>query len=106
MEPGLQGRRGWPIGRTWAGGCFPLPPYSPRGELTLSWQLSGHGPSAAPHWREEGNHELCTCVCGVCVCVMHLCGDGVHGTPVMCVQGCAPYPFGECGVYSRGMCTV
>jgi len=50
------------------GGSCPSP--LPTGEaLTLSWQLSGHGPSAAPHWREGQSFELCIHVCA-CECVM------------------------------------
>ena len=83
-----------------AGGGCPSP--LPAGEaLTLSWQLSGHGPSVAPHWREGQSCELCICVhafvcdvcdlcdvcdiyvmCDVCdvfdVCVLYVC--------VMCVM--------------------
>lgn len=66
MEPRL-GKEGLAHQGDASGGCpYPLP----AGEaLTLSWQLSWHGPSAAPHWREGQSCELCIYVC-VCECVM------------------------------------
>lgn len=59
MEPSTAGRRA--LGREGAGssrglGCGAHGSHSPLftlEELTLSWQLSVHGPSPALHWKEE-----------------------------------------------------